>query len=211
MKLRTRVAAATVTLGLLGGVSFASGAEAQTPHRTVALTTTPTMDQGSSTPASAAALVNRVGLRTVKPCVYKGTPTTCVIRVKRFERRDRRVVAFGTLTPRSHPATHMAFHRRVIGARNAAGFFGFQAPQQAAAPSCDILNLVLGPLHLDLLGLVVDLNRVVLNITGQTGAGNLLGNLLCGLVGILDNGVTLTQFLSVLNSLVDALNSVLAL
>ena len=52
--------------------------------------------------------------------------------------------------------------------------------------SCDILNLVLGPLHLDLLGLVIDLNRVVLNITGQTGAGNLLGNLLCGITGILD-------------------------
>jgi hypothetical protein len=52
--------------------------------------------------------------------------------------------------------------------------------------SCDILNLVLGPLHLDLLGLVIDLNRVVLNITGETGAGNLLGNLLCGIFGILN-------------------------
>jgi hypothetical protein len=47
-------------------------------------------------------------------------------------------------------------------------------PLQAA--SCDILNLDLGPLHLDLLGLVVDLNEVVLTITGATGAGNLLGN-----------------------------------
>jgi hypothetical protein len=36
--------------------------------------------------------------------------------------------------------------------------------------SCDILNLVLGPLHLDLLGLVIDLNQVVLNITGTTGS-----------------------------------------
>jgi hypothetical protein len=52
--------------------------------------------------------------------------------------------------------------------------------------SCDILNLVLGPLNLNLLGLVIDLNQVVLNITGQTGAGNLLGNLLCGITGILD-------------------------
>jgi len=57
----------------------------------------------------------------------------------------------------------------------------------AQAPSCDILNLVLGPLHLDLLGLVVDLNRLVLNITGQTGAGNLLGNLLCAVTGLLDS------------------------
>lgn len=59
------------------------------------------------------------------------------------------------------------------------------------AGSCDILNLVLGPLHLNLLGLNVDLNQVVLNITGQTGAGNLLGNLLCAVAGLLDgNGIT---------------------
>ena len=54
------------------------------------------------------------------------------------------------------------------------------------AGSCDILNLVLGPLHLDLLGLVVDLNQVVLNITAVAGAGNLLGNLLCAITGLLD-------------------------
>ena len=70
--------------------------------------------------------------------------------------------------------------------------------------SCDILNLVLGPLHLDLLGLVIDLNRVILNITGQTGAGNLLGNLLCGITGILDGvgiGAQLAQLLNQLLSL----------
>lgn len=58
--------------------------------------------------------------------------------------------------------------------------------QPAAQASCSILNLVLGPLHLDLLGLVVDLNQVILNITGATGAGNLLGNLLCAITGLLD-------------------------
>jgi hypothetical protein len=59
----------------------------------------------------------------------------------------------------------------------------------AAAPACDVLNLVLGPLHLDLLGLVVDLDRVVLNIVAQSGAGNLLGNLLCAVAGLLDGGL----------------------
>jgi hypothetical protein len=44
----------------------------------------------------------------------------------------------------------------------------------AADPSCQILDLTLGPLHLDLLGLVVDLNQVHLNITAQPGSGNLL-------------------------------------
>jgi hypothetical protein len=52
---------------------------------------------------------------------------------------------------------------------------------QATPPAgtCSILDLVLGPLHLDLLGLVVDLNRVHLTITANP-AGGVLGQLLCG-------------------------------
>jgi hypothetical protein len=54
--------------------------------------------------------------------------------------------------------------------------------------TCQILNLVLGPLHLDLLGLVVDLygqtkrRPVRVTITGEPGHG-LLSNLLCSLAG----------------------------
>jgi hypothetical protein len=65
----------------------------------------------------------------------------------------------------------------------------FTAPITALqGGSCTILDLVLGPLHLNLLGLVVDLNQVHLTITGQTGPGNLLGNLLCGLANALNGG-----------------------
>ena len=54
---------------------------------------------------------------------------------------------------------------------------------QAAATVCNVLNLSLGPLHLALLGLIVDLNKVVLNITADSNGG-LLGSLLCpGLAG----------------------------
>jgi hypothetical protein len=56
------------------------------------------------------------------------------------------------------------------------------------APTCQILNLDIGAIHLDLLGLVVDLAPVHLDITAQSGPGNLLGNLLCALVGLLDPG-----------------------
>jgi hypothetical protein len=59
---------------------------------------------------------------------------------------------------------------------------GVQAHAAQATPpaaTCSILDLVLGPLHLDLLGLVVDLNRVHLTITGNP-AGGVLGRLLCG-------------------------------
>lgn len=49
---------------------------------------------------------------------------------------------------------------------------------QAAA--CPVLNLVLGPLNLNLLGLVVDLNQVNLTITATPGGGA-LGDLFCSL------------------------------
>lgn len=51
---------------------------------------------------------------------------------------------------------------------------------QQAAVSCPVLDLILGPLNLNLLGLVVDLNRVHLTITATPGGGA-LGNLFCSL------------------------------
>ena len=65
-----------------------------------------------------------------------------------------------------------------------------------AQATCDILHLELGPLDLDLLGLVVHLNRIVLDIDAQSGPGNLLGNLLCAVVGLLDNPSGLAQLLN---------------
>ncbi len=75
----------------------------------------------------------------------------------------------------------------------------------AALARCNILNLVLGPLDLDLLGLQVHLNRVVLNIVAVSGAGNLLGNLLCAVTGLLDGGLQ-----GALGRVVRLLNRVLA-
>lgn len=49
-----------------------------------------------------------------------------------------------------------------------------------AAPACQVLNLIVGPLNLELLGLVVDLNKVKLDITATRGAG-VLGDLFCQL------------------------------
>jgi hypothetical protein len=57
---------------------------------------------------------------------------------------------------------------------------GIRATTAAAGPTCPVLNLVLGPLHLNLLGLVVDLNQVHLNITAEP-TGGVLGSLFCGL------------------------------
>jgi hypothetical protein len=80
------------------------------------------------------------------------------------------------------------------------------APLQVSG-SCQILNLVLGPLDLDLLGLVVHLNQVVLNITAVPGAGNLLGNLLCAVANLLNSGGPLS---TLLNNVVSLLNQILA-
>jgi hypothetical protein len=77
-----------------------------------------------------------------------------------------------------------------IPLRNAAA----SAPGAAAAGApCQILDLVLGPLDLNLLGLRVHLNRVVLHIDADPGAGALLGNLLCAVAGLLDRTGLLSQ------------------
>lgn len=74
-------------------------------------------------------------------------------------------------------------------------------------PTCTILDLTLGPLHLNLLGLIVDLNQVHLTITAQSGNGNLLGNLLCAIANLLNGNPPLTGLNSGLAAL---LNQVLA-
>jgi hypothetical protein len=85
-------------------------------------------------------------------------------------------------------------------------------PLVVPAQSCPILNLVLGPLDLNLLGLVVTLNQIHLNITAQGGNGNLLGNLLCAVANLLNGGggglgATLTNLL---NAITNVLNGILA-
>ena len=88
-----------------------------------------------------------------------------------------------------------------------AGGTTFTAPvQNLATPNgCSILTLDLGPLHLDVLGLVVDLAPVNLDVTAVPGAGNLLGNLLCAVAGLLDRGGPLTGISALLNRLLTGL------
>ena len=124
------------------------------------------------------------------------TPITGTFDVTNFVAKNGTLQAVGTFTPTSGITI---------------------PPQQVALPvdlaasdgSCQILDLVLGPLDLDLLGLQVHLDTVHLNITAQSGPGNLLGNLLCAVAGLLDGptGVNaiLTQIASLLNRLLGIL------
>ena len=72
--------------------------------------------------------------------------------------------------------------------------------------TCDILFLDLAPLHLDLLGLTLDLSEVVLDLNAVSGAGNLLGNLLCAVVGLLD----VPGLLASISHILDTINNILS-
>jgi hypothetical protein len=129
--------------------------------------------------------------------------------IQRFTRVQQQIVAEGTLVATVASAVAGGTVQNVVTQVSMplvmpAGATTLAATPAIAVASCDILNLVLGPLDLNLLGLTVHLNQVVLNIVAVTGAGNLLGNLLCSITGLL-NGA------GPLGALVAALNSLLAL
>lgn len=116
-----------------------------------------------------------------------------------FTSQDRRLLLNGTLSGTMRDAS---------GATT-----GTVADTPVALPvalpsaTCPILHLTLGPLDLDLLGLTVHLDRVVLDITAISGPGNLLGNLLCAIAGILDG----TGDAAALPALVAQMNGLLGL
>jgi hypothetical protein len=135
---------------------------------------------------------------------HNGKPFTGHLTVTQFVTRHGKTFALGTLTGR-------------VGNRHVAGrqvAVPVSAPMGAATPgmtkaavSCSVLHLVLGPLDLNLLGLRVQLNQVVLDITAVPGAGNLLGNLLCSVANLLNTqsilGQELTGLLNIVQQLVN--------
>lgn len=113
---------------------------------------------------------------------------------RRFVEQGDQLMAVGTLKGKIAKHGHKSFKRTVafpvqsVNGQSVTPAAANRLAAPAAAGQCPVLNLVLGPLHLNLLGLVVDLNQVVLNVVAQSGAGQLLGNLLCAVAGLLDPG-----------------------
>ena len=146
------------------------------------------------------------------PCTSLGLPRLCTLRVKQFRNENGKVYARGTVSRlgKSIPfrAALQSEHSVVpwpSPSKGIAQTSGSGDVQAQAAAVCQILNLVIGPLHLNLLGLVVDLNQVHLVITAVPGAGNLLGNLLCAVAGLLDGTGTPTAIAQLLNQILSLL------
>lgn len=81
------------------------------------------------------------------------------------------------------------------------GANAFQAPitisSHASDGACPILDLTLGPIDLNLLGLRVQTSPICLEITAFEGGG-LLGDLLCEVANLLQGGVSLPDILALL-------------
>jgi hypothetical protein len=117
-----------------------------------------------------------------------------VLNIQRFARSGRDILAVGiisgVLTTTDGTARNVISPVRVPIDRAASG-----PGEVSISQVCGVLSLVLGPLDLNLLGLSVSLNEVVLNIDAVAGPGELLGNLLCAVSGLL-GGVGLTGLIT---------------
>ncbi len=110
--------------------------------------------------------------------------------LNRFAAQNGGLVAIGTLT-----GTLTNSLGQVVGTVTQA----VTLPVTASG-TCQVLHLTLGPLDLNLLGLMVHLNQVVLDITAQQGGG-LLGDLLCSVANLLNNNSNLTALTNLLNNI----------
>lgn len=107
-----------------------------------------------------------------------GTAVTGLLDITSFTRQNGQLVALGNITG-TCPGATTPFNLPVA--------IPVDLLQTTVTGDCQILDLFLGPLNLDLLGLQVHLDTVHLNITADSAPGNLLGNLLCAVAHLLDS------------------------
>ena len=189
---------------------------------TLALAVVALVGGGGAQAASAQSITNDFGtLKTSKVTGHtdKGATFAGKYKVIRFVDRNGHLKSVGrlsgTLTKKSGATrdiagrVRMPVNMQATRAANApAALPTTSSTAGTSAISCDVLHLVLGPLDLDLLGLVVHLDKVVLDITAVPGAGALLGNLLCAVVGLLD-GTGIGGLSGILTNLLNAILGIL--
>lgn len=171
--------------------------------------------------------------------VANGGTFTGMLTVQRFARRGNQfaqrgnqVVAVGVITgtvegragilvaPVEVPVTinstpRVSFGLAPSGATATVGNPSPAAPQQGfmlvqAPQTCGVLHLELGAITLNILGLVITTSPIVLDILGETGMTNLLGTLVCQILGLGTGAVNtlvglLNQLLGVLGGLTGGL------
>jgi len=189
---------------------------------TLALAVVALVGGGVAQAASAQTITNEFGtLKTSKVTGHtsKGATFAGKYHVTKFVTRNGHLKAVGhlsgTLTKKSGATKAVSERVRMpvnMSATRAANTTSAlpttSSTASTSAVSCDVLHLVLGPLDLDLLGLVVHLDKVVLDITAVPGAGALLGNLLCAVVGLLD-GTGIGGLSGILTNLLNAILGIL--
>jgi hypothetical protein len=112
------------------------------------------------------------------------------LQINRFVKRGSHLYAVGTAISQFTPTAANAAQYPTKTVRHA-----FTAPVrklkriESAQRICPVLDLTLGPLDLNLLGLMVHLDTVHLSITADSNGG-LLGSLLCSLAGRGGSGLT---------------------
>lgn len=151
--------AAVVTVAALAFAASASSAGA------------PNASQQAAPQTTGTATTTQVGAVSVR------------LQVNRFVKRGSRLYAVGTAISQFAPTAAKAGQYPTKTVRRA-----FTAPVrtlkrvQSTQRICPVLDLTLGPLDLNLLGLMVHLDTVHLTITADSNGG-LLGSLLCSLAG----------------------------
>jgi hypothetical protein len=98
--------------------------------------------------------------------------------INRFVRQGRRIVAQGAVIGRYQSDERMDVVRKAFTARLKPGRVSYAS----AARICNVLELDLRLLHLEVLGLIIDLSRLHLTITADS-EGGLLGALFCSIAG----------------------------
>ena len=151
---------------------------------------------------------------------FKGKEFTGTYTIERFVNAGGKLYAVGTLKGKvANKKINQAGVRLPAAVANNATTAGSsahssQAPLPPLPPgnACSILSLDIGPINLNLLGLVIRTNQIQLRIDAVQAPGNLLGNLLCAITHLLDPRAGGTAVANTpLAQLAQILNSLLAL
>src|SRR5215217_4952839 len=115
-----------------------------------------------------------------------GKKFTGTYTIKRFTQSGGKVYAVGTLKGKLKNRKVKRSNVRIPASlQRHQGATASQLPNPTPG-ACQILDLVLEPIDLNLLGLRVATSRIEVLVEAIPGGGALLGNLLCSITGILD-------------------------